>query len=139
METAQWTQLDRETIRRQVESVTDSAQSSLGTHYSDFEGSSAYKSDSGERRKTESATDGETSTVRHSSQPEQGDSRGDTIMASNNGTSFTVKEKVIIQEPSEAGDRFKDVALVEGNDNGEKFGFGRAKFKRLRRLRAVNR
>jgi hypothetical protein len=62
----------------------------------------------GERRKTESSV--------------MGLSGGDGTMA-DDGTEFTVKERVNILEATEDGDSFRDVTVVEGNDNGDRFEF----------------
>jgi hypothetical protein len=103
---ARWDNLDRETTRKQVESVIRSSDSGKGTHYSNYSGGdedTAYKSErSDERRKTEF-------------------SGGDSM--AEEAPEFTVKERVNILEAENDGDSFRDVTLVEGNDDGETFEF----------------
>ena len=106
MEEGRWGDLDRETTRKQVESVIRSSASGKGTHYSNYDGGNddtAYKSErSDERRKTEF-------------------SGGDSM--AEEAPEFTVKERVNILEAEGDGDSFRDVTLVEGNDDGDTFEF----------------
>jgi hypothetical protein len=105
MNEARWDNLDRETTRKQIESVIRSSRSGKGTHYSEYSSGddTAYKSKrSDERRKTEF-------------------SGGDSM--AEEAPEFAVKERVNILEAEDDGDSFRDVTLVEGNDDGETFEF----------------
>jgi len=105
MDEARWDNLDRETTRKQIESVIRSSDSGKGTHYSNYSSGddTAYKSD--------------TSDERHKTERTGGDEMAETP------TEFEVKERVSILEAENDGETFRDVALVEGNDEGDTFEF----------------
>lgn len=114
MDVAQWGDLDRDITAEQVASVIDSSRSGRGTHYtqwgSEDDTSTAYKSEQDERRKMEQERSYRSNT-------------GGNQKMTDDNTEFNVKETAQIQSPSDGDGRFRDVALVEGNDNGETFEF----------------
>jgi hypothetical protein len=104
-----------------VTSVIRSANSSRGTHYSEFSGTGDMGAEASESRKTEESGEGRTL------------SGGDTDMPE-----FTDKLEVPVLEGSDDGDSFKKIVLVEGNDEGETFEYLALKKGRVQEATSAN-
>jgi len=134
MDNARWSNLDREIVERQVESVIDSSYSGRGTHYSEWGYTADMDGNTSERRKTESEgsqpsdkeevnnMEGNEDNVRNKVTVKRDDgqfARGGIVQVENNGDEWEYAGVVFGQVEGE-DDELGQVVEFETNQYGDR-------------------